>query len=89
MLSLYNYIIAQSIATICHGTTKSLVHPVTRTCTCTYHRSPYIFDHDPKPGSCSLSNVLSHHASIYLARSIASNQAYSQLLSRFRDTITK
>src|SRR6266700_2504976 len=31
------------------------------------------------------SNVLNHHASMYLARSIASNQAYSQLLSRFRD----
>ena len=27
-----------------------------------------------------------HHASMYLARSIASNQAYSQLLSRSRDT---
>ena len=30
----------------------------------------------------SLSNVLNHHASMYLARLIASNQAYSQLLSR-------
>jgi len=36
--------------------------------------------------SCSLSNVLNHYESMYLARSIASNQAYSQLLSRFRDT---
>ena len=32
------------------------------------------------------SNVLNHHVSMYLAQSIASNQAYSQLLSRFRDT---
>ena len=32
------------------------------------------------------SNILNHHASMYLARSIASNQAYSQLLSRFRDS---
>ena len=30
----------------------------------------------------SLSNVLNYHALMYLARSIASNQAYSQLLSR-------
>src|SRR6266404_4193965 len=36
--------------------------------------------------SCSASNVLNHHASMYLARLIASNQAYSQLLCRFRDT---
>ena len=48
--------------------------------------SPYIFDHDPEPVSYSLSNFLNRHALIYLARSIASNQAYSQLLSRFHNT---
>jgi len=39
----------------------------------------------PKPVSVSLSNVLNHYASMYLARSIASNQAYSQPLSQFHD----
>ena len=37
----------------------------------------------PKSGLfSSLSNVLNHHVSMYLAQSIASNQAYPQMLSR-------
>ena len=48
----------------------------------TYHNNPYIFDHVYEPVSVSLLNVLNHHALMYLVRSIASNQAYSQLLSR-------
>ena len=51
-------------------------------------RQPLYLRSRPRTYFCSLSNVLNHHASMYLARSIASNQAYSQLLSRSVTPIT-
>ena len=62
------------IIKLCHGTTKSLVHSMTPThvpLLPLYLRPRFLIY------SYSLSNVLSHHALMYLVRSIASNQAYS------------
>ena len=36
--------------------------------------------------SCSVSNILNYYELMYLAQSIASNQAYSRLLCRFRNS---